>query len=153
MHRSEDTVFLSQEGTNFPICISYIFGLNGPNHFIFGPQHNINKINIFWSFGENPTWWRHFTSRDVILPFFVKNCWKCADVSKHVSIMGLLNFTFWKKHYISFHLRVSHFHIITGWFCISVEVEVLILAHFSWRHRKNADVSRKYWCYYCKQMY
>ena len=42
------------------------FRLYNAYDFIFGHKHNINKWNIFWKFRENPTWWRHVTSCDVI---------------------------------------------------------------------------------------
>ena len=40
--------------------------LNDANLFIFSQKYDIIKRNISWRFGENPTWRRHFTSRDVI---------------------------------------------------------------------------------------
>ena len=43
---------------------------------------NINKWNTFWKFGENPTWWRHFMSRDVTNCDLSKNAEENADVSK-----------------------------------------------------------------------
>ena len=76
-------------GTDFPYIISiYIsniqnyhnFRLNNVNDFIFAPRLSIDKKNIFWDFCGNPTWWRHFTSHDVILLYLAKmspiNCWR-----------------------------------------------------------------------------
>ena len=68
-------------GTDFPYIISiYIsniqnyhnFRLNNVNDFIFAPRLSIDKKNIFWDFCGNPTWWRHFTSHDVILLYLAK---------------------------------------------------------------------------------
>ena len=89
MSWTEDMFFLSGVGRVF-LYISYItekngivhnFRLNDANDFIFGPQHIIKRRNIFWFFFENPTWWRHVTSRDVI---FAKFAQKGADVIKNV---------------------------------------------------------------------
>ena len=81
------------------------FRLNDANDFIFTPQHKIMKINIFWSFGENPTSWRHFTARDVIFVLsthkLLKNCWR-----KHnCALMGQPNPIFWMPPHKGFHLR------------------------------------------------
>ena len=49
------------------------FAKNGSNDVIFSQMLNIHKINIFWKFGENPTWWRHFmTSYVIFLQIFTK---------------------------------------------------------------------------------
>ena len=74
----------------------YNFRLNDANDFIFTPRLNIDKRNIFWDFGENPTWWRHFTSRDFIfLHFYVTwrkmtSSWRIfTKISEYVSFVNM----------------------------------------------------------------
>ena len=67
----------------------------------FTPQQNIREGNIFWNFGENPTWWRHFLSRHVIFLFSWQKCWR----QQKIFAMNQLFFIFSRKLYKSFHLR------------------------------------------------
>ena len=56
------------------------------NDFVSAPQHNINKKNIFWKFGENATWWRYSTLRDIIflyIPILSSHFFKIADINKN----------------------------------------------------------------------
>ena len=80
----------------------YNFRLNDANDFIFTPRLNIDKRNIFWDFGENPTWWRHFTSRDFIfLHFYVtwrKMTLSCRIFTKISGYVPFINIKLWCKY-------------------------------------------------------
>ena len=113
------------------------------NNFIFGPWHNINKINISWCFGENSTW---FT---IFCPKLLKKCWRQQKCIHN----GQLNFIFFNIFIIAFIWGVNHFSNINAFFYRHWEGST----DFSWRHRKNANVSKIWWrhgiCYYSEQKY
>ena len=96
----------------------------------------LDHNTISRSSDENPTR-RHFTSRDVISHFFVKNCWKTADVSNNEQ-RWVKHFSFFSSGIIrAFIWCVNKLSMICGSLFIAVIVEVLILADFSWRHRQK----------------
>lgn len=76
------------------------------NNFIFGPWHNINKINISWCFGENSTW---FT---IFCPKLLKKCWRQQKCIHN----GQLNFIFFNIFIIAFIWGVNHFSNINAFF-------------------------------------
>ena len=51
---------------------------------IFGQKHDIDKRNIFYKFDENPTSWRHVTSKWRHFPIFFFS----DDVIKKLAGLG-----------------------------------------------------------------
>ena len=64
----------------------------------------MKKRNIFWNFYENPAWWRHVTSHDVILQkiakILLKKCWR----QQKILGMGPPVLIFYLELSITFHL-------------------------------------------------
>ena len=73
-------------------------------NFIFAPHHNIVEGNIFWIFFWIWITWCHVTSHDVILTFFMKKCYKSADLSIKLCRCDMVNIIRCLDPYITFHL-------------------------------------------------
>ena len=71
----------------------YKIRLNVVNALIFAPEHHIIKRKLFWSFGNDWTWWRH---RDVT---FLQQTFENDVIWRHV--------TSWHHHHIKLGRNVS----------------------------------------------
>ena len=100
--------------------LSCNFRLNSPNDFIFSTHHNNMKTNIACDYGENPRWWRHFTSRTSYMQFLLKKCWR----HQKIGIMGQWNLLFqmWpnntfptRRQPLSYNTRFTSYRIFS--FC------------------------------------